>query len=95
MQERKMLRKNEVLILNLLNGSNYFVNYNIIKNEINLAIKKKQKIYINLEDVFFSFIVVNQIKKHIAEEPLFLKYVVFLNNMPLLKLMNDYKEINN
>lgn len=91
MNERKMLRKNEIIVSELLNNKNYFVNYNIIKSQIENSINKNKKIFINLEDVLFSKIVINQIKQHISENPNYLDYVVFLNNMPLLTLINELK----
>lgn len=92
MNDRKMLRKNEVLVSSLLNGKNYFVNYNIIKDLIQKSIDNKKKIYINFEDVLFSKIVLNQIKEHILENNDYLKYVTFLNNMPLLIYVNSMKK---
>lgn len=91
MSERKMVRNNEIIISELLNGKNYFVNYNIIKEKINNSILKKRKIYLNFEDVLFSKILLNQIQNHISENSEYIKYVVFLNNMPLLNFINSFK----
>ena len=44
MNERKMLRKNEIIVSELLNNKNYFVNYNIIKYQIENSINKNKKI---------------------------------------------------
>lgn len=92
MNDRKMLRKNEILVSSLLNGKNYFVNYNIIKKIIQKSIDNKKKVFINFEDVLFSKIVLNQIREHILENNEYLKYVTFLNNIPLLIYVKSIKK---
>lgn len=88
---RKMIRKNEILIYELLNNKNYFVNYDdLIKEKVNELINKNEKVYLNFDDVLFSKIVINQIEQHIKENSNFIKCVTILNNMPLLAIMNNY-----
>lgn len=84
-------QRNEVKVYSLLNTKNYIVNYEPLKSIIDKSIVDKKQIFINFEDVYFSYFFLNQIKNHMETQPLFFKYVVFLNNMPLAKYFNVYK----
>lgn len=86
-------RRKELLVSELLNGNHFFINYEPLEKIINDSILKKEKIFVNWEDVFFPKVVVNQIEKHIQKQKSYFEYVTFLNNIPLLVVANKYKGI--
>lgn len=84
-------QRNEIKVYDLLNTKNYILNYEPLKALINKSIMSGKKIFVNFEDVYFSYFFLNQIKNHMESDPLFFKYVVFINNIPLSKYFNSYK----
>lgn len=93
--ERKMVRKNEIIVLNYLNGKNYITNYEPIKKEVDKKLKTNRKIYLNFGDVLFSKIFLNQIISHFKENSQFIKNIVILNSIPISIILDKIKDENN